>query len=104
MKVMENDKVVTQATQNDRASLKWGTFCAAPRWMNCRSYQCADRGDVDCGATSARSSANEQYRQLIEGYMLRHKVKPALPAGRRLMAGAAKPTRWRKGKTRRVRP
>lgn len=37
MKVMENDKVVTQRRRTIRASLKWGTFCAAPRWMNCRS-------------------------------------------------------------------
>ncbi len=104
MKVMENDKVVTQATQKIRASPKWGTFCAAPRWTNCPVYQCADRRDVDCRATSTRGAHNEQYRQLIEGYMLRHKVNRALLAGRRLMAGAAKPTHWKNGKTRRVRP
>ncbi len=73
MKVMENDKVVTQATRTIRASPKWGTFCAAPRWMNAAVYQCADRGDVDCRSTSAPVAHNEQYRQLIEGYMLRHK-------------------------------
>lgn len=37
MKVMENDKVVTGRRRTIRASPKWGTFCAAPRWTNCRS-------------------------------------------------------------------
>lgn len=33
---------------------------------------------------------NEQYRSLIQGYMLRHKVKPVSLDGRRLMDGVVK--------------
>ena len=37
---------------------------------------------------------DETYRKLIKGYMLRHKVKPESPAGRRSTAIAAKPRPW----------
>jgi putative colanic acid biosynthesis UDP-glucose lipid carrier transferase len=39
---------------------------------------------------------NEQYRRLISGYMIRHKMGPALPVGPRSTATAARPTRWRR--------
>ncbi len=39
MKVMEN-KVVTQATQNDPRVTKVGNFLRRIRWMNAAVYQC----------------------------------------------------------------
>ncbi len=77
MKVMENDKVVTQATQNDPRVTKVGAFAPHLAGRIAAVYQCADR-DVDRRSRPHAVAHNEQYRQLIEGYMLRHKVKPGI--------------------------
>ena len=88
MKVMENDKVVTQATQNDPRVTKVGNFLRRtsldelPQFINVLTG-----GMSIVGPRPHAVAHNEQYRQLIEGYMLRHKVNRALPAGRRLTAG-----------------
>ena len=39
---------------------------------------------------------NELYRKLINGYMIRHKVRPASPALRRCTASVAGPRRWKR--------
>jgi putative colanic acid biosynthesis UDP-glucose lipid carrier transferase len=56
MKVMENDKVVTQATQNDPRVTRWGISCVVPRWMSCRSLStslpaaCPSSARAPCGS------------------------------------------------------
>ncbi len=79
MKVMENDKVVTQATQNDPRVTKVGSFLRRtsldelPQFINVLTG-----GMSIVGPRPHAVAHNEQYRQLIEGYMLRHKVKPGI--------------------------
>ena len=79
MKVMENDKVVTQATQNDPRVTKVGNFLRRtsldelPQFINVLTG-----GMSIVGPRPHAVAHNEQYRQLIEGYMLRHKVKPGI--------------------------
>lgn len=79
MKVMENDKVVTQATQNDPRVTKIGHFLRRtsldelPQFINVLTG-----GMSIVGPRPHAVAHNEQYRQLIEGYMLRHKVKPGI--------------------------
>jgi putative colanic acid biosynthesis UDP-glucose lipid carrier transferase len=57
MKVMENDAVVTQATQNDPRVTLWGISCVGRRWMNCRSLLTCSPGDVYRRTTSACGGA-----------------------------------------------
>lgn len=79
MKVMENDAVVTQATQNDPRVTKVGNFLRRtsldelPQFINVLTG-----GMSIVGPRPHAVAHNEQYRQLIEGYMLRHKVKPGI--------------------------
>lgn len=79
MKVMENDNVVTQATQNDPRVTRVGNFLRRtsldelPQFINVLTG-----GMSIVGPRPHAVAHNEQYRQLIEGYMLRHKVKPGI--------------------------
>jgi len=79
MRVMENDKVVTQATQNDPRVTRVGSFLRRtsldelPQFINVLTG-----GMSIVGPRPHAVAHNEQYRQLIEGYMLRHKVKPGI--------------------------
>lgn len=79
MKVMENDAVVTQATQNDPRVTPVGNFLRRtsldelPQFINVLTG-----GMSIVGPRPHAVAHNEQYRQLIEGYMLRHKVKPGI--------------------------
>ncbi len=79
MKVMENDKVVTQATQNDPRVTRVGNFLRRtsldelPQFINVLTG-----GMSIVGPRPHAVAHNEQYRSLIQGYMLRHKVKPGI--------------------------
>ena len=79
MKVMENDSVVTQATQNDPRVTRVGNFLRRtsldelPQFINVLTG-----GMSIVGPRPHAVAHNEQYRTLIQGYMLRHKVKPGI--------------------------
>ncbi|OUY06682.1 undecaprenyl-phosphate glucose phosphotransferase [Acinetobacter populi] len=79
MKVMENGHEVKQATKNDPRVTKVGAFIRRtsldelPQFFNVLS------GNMSIvGPRPHAVSHNEQYRALIPGYMLRHKVKPGI--------------------------
>ncbi|WP_411195516.1 undecaprenyl-phosphate glucose phosphotransferase [Raoultella planticola] len=79
MTVMENDEKVIQATKNDIRITKVGKFLRStsldelPQFFNVLSGQMSV-----VGPRPHAVAHNEQYRSLIQGYMLRHKVKPGI--------------------------
>ncbi|MRT49948.1 undecaprenyl-phosphate glucose phosphotransferase [Raoultella sp. RIT712] len=79
MSVMENDEKVIQATKNDVRITKIGKFLRStsldelPQFFNVLSGQMSV-----VGPRPHAVAHNEQYRSLIKGYMLRHKVKPGI--------------------------
>lgn len=79
MKVMENDHKVKQATKNDPRVTKVGAFIRRtsldelPQFFNVLSGSMSIVGPRPHAVLH-----NEQYRALIPGYMLRHKVKPGI--------------------------
>ncbi|WP_449769815.1 undecaprenyl-phosphate glucose phosphotransferase [Klebsiella pneumoniae] len=79
MRVMENDENVAQATKNDIRVTKVGKFLRStsldelPQFFN---VWCGQMSVV--GPRPHAVAHNEQYRALIQGYMLRHKVKPGI--------------------------
>lgn len=79
MTVMENDEKVIQATKNDVRITKVGKFLRStsldelPQFFNVLSGQMSV-----VGPRPHAVAHNEQYRSLIKGYMLRHKVKPGI--------------------------
>ncbi|MEB7598143.1 undecaprenyl-phosphate glucose phosphotransferase [Raoultella terrigena] len=79
MTVMENDSTIKQATKNDIRVTKIGRFLRKtsldelPQFFN---VLCGGMSIV--GPRPHAVAHNEQYRSIIEGYMLRHKVKPGI--------------------------
>ena len=79
MTVMENDALVKQATKNDIRVTKVGSFLRKtsldelPQFFNVLSGQMSI-----VGPRPHAVAHNEQYRNIIEGYMLRHKVKQGI--------------------------
>ena len=79
MTVMENGASVIQAKQNDPRVTKLGKFLRntsldeLPQFFNVLFGQMSV-----VGPRPHAVAHNEQYRSLIEGYMLRHKVKPGI--------------------------
>lgn len=79
MRVMENNENVVQATKNDIRVTKVGKFLRStsldelPQFFN---VWCGQMSVV--GPRPHAVAHNEQYRALIQGYMLRHKVKPGI--------------------------
>ena len=79
MNVMEDGAVVTQAKKNDNRVTPLGSFLRRtsldelPQFINVLS------GDMSIVGPRPHAVAhNEQYRLLIKGYMLRHKMKPGI--------------------------
>lgn len=79
MTVMENSENIIQATKNDIRVTKFGSFLRKtsldelPQFFN---VLCGQMSVV--GPRPHAVAHNEQYRTLIQGYMLRHKVKPGI--------------------------
>jgi putative colanic acid biosynthesis UDP-glucose lipid carrier transferase len=89
MKVMENGGVVTQATKNDPRVTKLGAFLRKSSLDELPQLFNVLEGSMSLVGPRPHASAhNEQYRSQIEGYMLRHKVRPGI-------TGLAQVNGWR---------
>ncbi len=79
MKVMENSDIVTQATKNDPRVTKFGAFIRRtsldelPQFINVLTGQMSI-----VGPRPHAVAHNEQYRKIVDNYMIRHKIKPGI--------------------------
>ncbi|KAA8732052.1 undecaprenyl-phosphate glucose phosphotransferase [Acinetobacter qingfengensis] len=79
MRVMENGHEVKQATKNDPRVTKVGAFIRRTSLDELPQFFNVLLGTMSIvGPRPHAVSHNEQYRKLIPGYMLRHKVKPGI--------------------------
>lgn len=79
MSVMENGAKVTQAVKNDPRVTKVGAFLRKTSLDELPQFINVVLGNMSVVGPRPHAAAhNEQYRKLITGYMLRHKVKPGI--------------------------
>jgi putative colanic acid biosynthesis UDP-glucose lipid carrier transferase len=79
MKVMENGGEVVQATKEDSRVTPVGKFLRRTSLDELPQFINVLMGEMSIvGPRPHAVSHNEQYRKLIDGYMLRHKVKPGI--------------------------
>jgi putative colanic acid biosynthesis UDP-glucose lipid carrier transferase len=79
MTVMEQGDDVLQATKGDLRITKVGAFLRKTSLDELPQFFNVLMGDMSIvGPRPHATSHNEQYRKLINGYMLRHKVKPGI--------------------------
>jgi len=79
MTVMENGDNVVQAKQNDPRITKFGGFLRRTSLDELPQFINVLQGRMSIvGPRPHAVYHNEQYRKLINGYMLRHKVKPGI--------------------------
>lgn len=79
MKVMENSTVVKQATKNDPRVTKFGSFIRRTSLDELPQFINVITGQMSIVGPRPHAVAhNEEYRGLIDKYMLRHHVKPGI--------------------------
>ncbi|WP_420331508.1 undecaprenyl-phosphate glucose phosphotransferase [Pseudoalteromonas shioyasakiensis] len=79
MNVMEDGAKVTQATKNDSRFTPIGQFIRKTSLDELPQFINVLQGQMSIVGPRPHAVAhNEEYRKLVEGYMLRHKVKPGI--------------------------
>ncbi len=79
MNVMEDGAKVTQATKNDERFTPIGQFIRKTSLDELPQFINVLQGSMSIVGPRPHAVAhNEEYRKLVDGYMLRHKVKPGI--------------------------
>src|SRR5690606_3529751 len=79
MTVQEDGDTVTQARRNDRRVTRFGAFLRRTSLDELPQFFNVIGGSMSIVGPRPHAVAhNEQYRKLIDGYMIRHKVKPGI--------------------------
>ncbi|GLP95716.1 undecaprenyl-phosphate glucose phosphotransferase [Paraferrimonas sedimenticola] len=79
MRTMENGDKVTQATRDDPRVTRFGAFIRRTSLDELPQFFNVLQGDMSIVGPRPHAVAhNEQYRSIVDRYMLRHKVKPGI--------------------------